>query len=475
MKQSWILAGVVALAFNVFYLYKNLGISVVILTIFCIYVMYTYKKAAGTKIEHRFLIISVYMVLLSFNFVLTTVSIKRVLSGAILVVLLLSLSYSEQKFIWPKWLKNGFVYLGGALSNSFKYFRIGREDGHKSHKYLGQVILGIIIAIPLLFVAVILLGSADAIFENVLTDVIDFIEFDTIDRVVWRIIVFIAVAISVYGMSVYLIKLKEPREGEIHEGVVVGEVTKIMPPMVAGTILVLLNIIYILFAYIQIKFQFLAYTSEVVTYNHAQYAREGFFELVILSVFNVIGIMVINKLTRSNIFVKIGLTITVMCTYVMIFSSFYKMYLYELEYGYTQLRLYVYLILIFMTVFMSFVAFGIWNLLKRVMEWSVIFLLCYYLIISFVNIDMMIVKNNIERYEKTGKLDVYYLTTLSEDALPALIHFMDENYDAIEGHGRLAYDDKLYVMRNNQEKRWFFEYNYRHSLALRYVNEAKLK
>ncbi|NIL99142.1 MAG: DUF4173 domain-containing protein, partial [Planctomycetales bacterium] len=40
--------------------------------------------------------------------------------------------------------------------------------------------------------------------------------------------------------------------------------------------------------------------------------------------------------------------------------------------------------------------------------------------LNLINVDRFIVQQNIARWERTGKLDAWYLSTLSEDALPEL-------------------------------------------------------
>jgi len=49
-----------------------------------------------------------------------------------------------------------------------------------------------------------------------------------------------------------------------------------------------------------------------------------------------------------------------------------------------------------------------------------------YLILNFANIDILIAKNNIDRYIETGKLDTHYLRNLSYDSIPLLVNLLNE-------------------------------------------------
>ena len=50
-----------------------------------------------------------------------------------------------------------------------------------------------------------------------------------------------------------------------------------------------------------------------------------------------------------------------------------------------------------------------------------------YMIINFVNIDVLIAKNNINRYLETGKLDTQYLRYLSYDTISQLVNLIDDH------------------------------------------------
>jgi len=484
MSIAWIIAGVLGLLTSLLYVDQFLGISVLFLTILYVVGLYYYKKRAAIPIASQFYWIGGYMILLSPVFAVTTVATIRFWAGFILTVLLLVLPICEREFRWPRWLRLALGAFFASMARSIEFFTVSKNVEPGERKQIGYVILGVIIAVPILMVAGGLLASADQIMSDLMEKMFDSMEFDRVGIWIWRLIVWLLVSAIVFGYSVWLLREKEET--------VLKEPTKVevIPPTVSGTILVLLNLLYLVFAYIQIRFLFFGSVQVVPGgYDFAEYARSGFFELVTLSILNTVGILVINRFTRPHFFNHVSLTITGICTFLMIASSWYKMYLYEQYYGYTQARLYVYMILAFMVVFMALITLGIWKTDYKVVEWSIVIGLVYFLMISYVNVDRIIVENNFSRYETTNELDIFYLMTdLSEDAIPAVIEAIEAHPQVLEkSHtviGRDAWEgsysttidaktlqDRFQGMKDKvikkEEDRQFFEFNLRHHQALK--------
>jgi hypothetical protein len=57
----------------------------------------------------------------------------------------------------------------------------------------------------------------------------------------------------------------------------------------------------------------------------------------------------------------------------------------------------------------------------------IIIALAFYTALNFMNVDRIIVRSNIDRYGKTGEIDINYLQTLSYDAIPDLLPLSEDN------------------------------------------------
>lgn len=483
MRIAWLMAVALGVLTSLFYVGNYFGISVFIMTLLYVGSLYYYKQQAGITLGLNFYLIAGYMVLLSPVFAVTTVGTIRFWSGVILTGLLLVLPICEKEFRWPEWLKASLGAFFGSLGRIGGFFIHGRKVDSEQKKQIGYVLLGVLVALPILVVAAGLLASADAIMNDFLTEITDNLNIDDVGIWVWRFIVFLCIAPLTFGYSLWLAREKE--EVTVTEGARVD----VIPPAVSGTVLVLLNLLYLTFAYIQIRFLFAGTVPE--GYNFADYARSGFFELVTLSILNTMGILTIKGFTKQHRINNISLTITALCTFIMIASSWYKMFLYEKAYGYTQLRLYVYMILAYMVVFMVLITYGIWQSHRRVVEWAMIIGLCYFLVISYVNVDRIIVENNFSRYEETQELDLLYLIfDLSEDSVPALMAALNEHpeiqettltryvedwldggyTDEVEPEELLRYlENRKTTILDIHKERNIIEFNLRHNLAVKAV------
>jgi hypothetical protein len=75
-----------------------------------------------------------------------------------------------------------------------------------------------------------------------------------------------------------------------------------------------------------------------------------------------------------------------------------------------------------------------------------------FVLINYANIDVLITKWNIERYEQTGKIDVGYLSSLSDSAIPQLIGLLQAKDEAVSAKT----ENYLYERKKelNEERSW---------------------
>ena len=181
--------------------------------------------------------------------------------------------------------------------------------------------------------------------------------------------------------------------------------------MTLNMILTILNIFYFMFSIIQ----FTSLFSNIHTndFNYAIYARQGFFQLMIISLINIVMI-VLAKVNKGNIsnYTKGMSMLTLLFTIVILLSAFFRMNLYEKAYGYTYLRLFVYYILA--TEFILVLPIGLWILDKKIdiVKWTIGIVTIMYVILNFSNIESTIVEQNVDRYfenQDENEIDLEYL------------------------------------------------------------------
>ena len=107
---------------------------------------------------------------------------------------------------------------------------------------------------------------------------------------------------------------------------------------------------------------------------------------------------------------------------VMLVSAYMRLGLYEMAYGFTRLRTYVHVSLIWLGVLLGAVV--LLELVRRERWFASAALVCslgFGLTAAALNVDDFIVRQNVDRAHRGQGLDVAHLASLSTDAVPALV------------------------------------------------------
>lgn len=296
-----------------------------------------------------------------------------------------------------------------------------------SSKYI-YIMLGIIIAIPTVLITGSLLASADQVFSNSFEGLVNILDFDFLYSNLVGL-GFIA-AITYFGSYMFVSHLSSkeivPHKGKIAE----------FEPIVAIIVNASISFMYVIFCGMQIYFLFLQAGTLPEDYTYAQYAREGFFQLLCVCIFNIIIVLVCCEFFRDNkILSYFNIAISI-CTFIMITSSAYRMIMYIEEYGLTTTRVLVLWFLVLITFIMIGLLFHIAVQKLNLFKYSVIVTSICYILLSFGHIDYFIAYYNINMYsnEKLDNhgynifneyVDYHYINRLSFDAAPVIY----DNYD----------------------------------------------
>ena len=150
--------------------------------------------------------------------------------------------------------------------------------------------------------------------------------------------------------------------------------------------------------------------------------------------------------------------IMIFLTMVIIASSFLRMHLYEMEYGYTTLRLLVFAALITEAILMIPTVMYIFNKEFNIVKSYMIILVVAYLCVNYMNFDYIIAKRNINRYYYAQDIDIDYLSNYQNGNVPLLIDFYDNLKDSEVKEELGEYLNNLQEVLNEDE-RGIFEFN----------------
>ena len=315
------------------------------------------------------------------------------------------------------------------IKNAFK--RV--EPKEKNHKKIEYIILGIILSIPIIFIILGLLMSADGIFAEVMTYIFKNIEYIFTEEFVLSIIgrCILIIIITVYLICVAYNILRNNNNNESkNKGFGLN-----IEPTIINTLLTIVNIVYALFSLVQLMYIFGGVGG--FNFNFAQYARQGFFQLMFIAFINFVIVIITNtnkKQEGKNKYTVIMNIIMCVFTVIIAISAFIRMRLYEQEYGYTFLRLMVYFILTTQIILTIPTILYIVKDKINIIKMYFIVITFMYVLANFTNIDYVIAKNNVSRAlnssnESIRKTDISYLTELGINAVPEIIKLYQNTND----------------------------------------------
>jgi hypothetical protein len=295
----------------------------------------------------------------------------------------------------------------------------------KNSKYL-YALIGLVVSIPLFIIVLLLLTSADIVFKNMADNILSGFKFNNIILTVW-LIFFMFVAC--YGILVLLSRhcikeeVKDKRTGE---------------PLIAIPVATILSLLYIVFSGVQFIYLFMGNMELPAGYTYAEYAREGFFQLLAVGILNLILVLVGLCYFRPNKVLKVILTVMSACTFVMLISSAMRMIIYIQYYYLTFLRILVLWSLLVLFIIFAGVIVYIYKEDFPLFRYSMVAVTVLYLVLSFGHPDFWIAKVNLAGSEESRSefflgsaySDDYFLSNLSADAAPALAEWGHPHYRA---------------------------------------------
>lgn len=279
-----------------------------------------------------------------------------------------------------------------------------------------NTIIGVIIAIPLLFVIVALLSSADLLFGKMTENIYEFLFYSDI---------FYVIIMALFGtLTCYCIIC-----GALYKAgtVEITKQRKKAAAQIAVTVLGMLCVVYAIFCIMQLLYLFTNGFMLPAEFTFAEYARRGFFELLTVTIINLVIMVISTTFFHENKVLKIFLTIMTVCTYIMIASATYRMLLYIGAYNLTLLRLYVLLFLLIDALALAGVIRYVYNKKFPLFFYCVAVTCVCYLLFSFSKPDYYIASYQIANNESLSTEDVeYMINNLSVDTALVLIPYLSD-------------------------------------------------
>lgn len=434
MRENYKYYGGLSLVYGLiftFCLYKNMsGITFPICVIATIIFAVQFMKKIDYKLRKQSYPYIVGMILLGISTALTSSFFIHFfnLAGIVLLffVFMIHQFYNDSAWNFPAYMKRIIILFGTIIQcipwpywHGAGYLNQNKEE--KNNSTIFAVIIGFVAAIGALCVILPLLLKSDAVFSQLFGEVLRYINFGTILGVS---LTFILGFTLCYAFFAALCKNnllgKNPGRG-----------IKYYHPVIGITFTSIVSVIYLIYCVIQIMYLFIRIQSGLPdNMTYAQYARGGFWELLFVSIINFVIVLLCMYLFPENTILKIVLTIISGCTFIMIFSAAYRMFLYIGVYHLTFLRIFVLWFLIVLTLIMSGVIVNIYKKQFPLFRYIVAVVGILYIGFSFSRPDTIITKYNIAHSENMEEQDIYYLLYhTSWDAAPEIAKINLDDYD----------------------------------------------
>ena len=305
-----------------------------------------------------------------------------------------------------------FNYIKNFYHLVFSKFSISFNPSVEMKKKIKSTL----VIVPIVFIILVLLSSADAEFSSLFDKLFNILDDISLGDIPGRLINFI-IFFTYLGASINYIcfSYKKAKVSNIN---IDNYTIKIL--------LSVLNVIYIIFDFIQIKSLIFHRVSSGI--NYAEYARSGFFQLMFISIINLF-ILLVSKHSKDNKYNNYMCFIMDILTLIIIISSFLRMHMYEAMYGYTLLRLLVYVTLFTLIILLIPTTFYIFNSNVNILKYFMVIIITIYTFLTLSPVSYFITYKNIDRYYKTGKIDINYLENYNYDNIPLLLNFYDDSND----------------------------------------------
>ena len=307
-----------------------------------------------------------------------------------------------------------FFVLGiGSMGASARGLSDARKASGTAGKQRMAVLLGVLVAIPVVLLLVHLLIRADAAFEGLM---------DLLPEPNWREPVY---SLAVGGFACWILF---SRNLGLHFGKRKEAGGSVFPGLSAITVNIILwavCLVYIVYLLSQLAY-FSGGLSGILPegFRLAQYARRGFFEMAWLSAIN-LGLMCLTmglvekkklKLTR------IGCLFLGLVTVFLIATASAKMLLYIGSYGLTRLRVLTQVIMVWLAITTVLVCVWLFRPGFAYMKAVILAALIIGAAVLWVDVDTQVARYNVRAYQ-SGQLqtiDVVHLRTLGYGAVPYL-------------------------------------------------------
>jgi len=440
-NRFWFLVILLGWIFDFLFWKKPAGINFFLYVILCLAAGIYLLQADGHRLARRSgLVLIPILFLSSMTFIRQepmSVFLAVSMTGFLMGVFALT-------YLSGQWTRFGLIdhifgyltLLGSVIARPLGFASQVRRDqlalSERRAAPIWPILRGFVIALPVVTIFASLLASSDPIFANRFEAFVELFNLENLPEYIFRLVYILVFAYAIAGIFLHAAQ----KSGEVAE-----QKTHFAPFLGFTESTIVLGSVVVLFT-VFVVFQFQYFFGGQVNiyldgYTYSEYARKGFGELVAVAFFSLLLILGLGAITRRETetqrrtFSSLGIVLVGLVT-VMLVSAFQRLVLYETAYGFSRLRTYTHVFMIWLALLLVVVVALEFTRQERAVGLSMVLAaLGFAISLNLLNVDAFIVNQNIQR-ELRGEaeknltlsdrveLDTQYFLDLSDDAVPAL-------------------------------------------------------
>ena len=342
---------------------------------------------------------------------------------------------------------SGLIKVGLTIpGNWITFFKIirslftnRRKDQASSELY--KMLIGALLALPLMIIIGSLLMSADYVFHSIIvSSIFALLRIDIL--FLFSICIVLTYCTGYIWHARSVVKRRIPSHSPV-----------VADTYIIATFLAMINILFLFFSITQFAFlfaggQLFELPGSIV---YSSYARHGFFQLLVVTIINFAVIYILltffSKVDEKPI-IQIMLYLLLAFTVVLIVSSFYRMFMYMSVYATTPRRLAVITFLVMELVLVAVTAAKLRNPKVPFVKYFALTLLAFYIIANVTTSGYVSARINVAIFLSGGTMRWIDITSSGADGLVVIRPFLEsDDYVA---------SNNLIIRRNEPNVPYFF-------------------
>jgi hypothetical protein len=443
-NRFWFIVILLGWVFDFLFWKKPAGINFAIFVTLCLATGILLLQADGLRLSRRS---SLLLFPIAFFAAVTFIRLEPMtvflsVSMTIFLMGVFALAYLNGEWIRYGLLDYilGYLRLFGSMiarplgfGAEVRYLSSGQPSpSEKRSSRVWPILRGVVIALPVIAIFASLLSSADPIFAKRFEDLIDLFNVENLPEYIFRLAYILVFAYALAGIYLHAAQKSDEKMDE----------KSLIPAFLGFTesTIVLGSVVILFVAFVVIQFQYFfggQVNIHIEGYTYSEYARKGFGELITVAFFSLLLLLGLGAITRREseaqrrTFSILGISL-VGLVIVMLVSAFQRLVLYEEAYGFSRLRTYTHIFMIWLGLLLVIVV--VLEILRRERVAGLAMVLVslgFVVSLSLLNVDAFIVRQNIQRElrgaadqafaQGRSDLDAQYFLDLSDDAVPVLV------------------------------------------------------